>query len=155
MSKKNQVYLLIMGVILLAISTLFHIPNKLVLLLTALMAVLFLWASILLVQSEMSLFKRVGLFLLFIVLLNGMCGLWLIENHLLLVGPQSRYYLAHNPYPQQLYDGIYFSVNHFTHLGGSELMPANQTSRAISLIISLTGYLGLGLLVILGLKAKE
>ncbi len=158
MSKKNQVYLMILAALLLALSTLFALPVKLVLLLTVLLTVLFVWAALLLLQARMTLLQRLGLFLLLIVFLSAVSGLWLVENRLLLVAPQSRYFLAHDQFARTVYDGLYFSVSSFTHLGSCELMPANHSARAIALIISLAGYLGLAFLLILlqrGLKREE
>ncbi len=149
MSKKKQVYLLALGTLVLVVSLFFTPGSKFVLSLTLLASCLFVWASLLLLRHKLPLMRCLSLFLLIILLFNGLSGMLLHQNRLLLNTPQCRYYSPQNPFTRSAYDGIYYSVTAFTQLGCQELMPSNQTSRAIALLLSLTGYLGLGVLVVL------
>ncbi len=158
MNRKNQVYLLVLGALILMAATFFTLGSKLVLVLAALAAFLFFWSSMLLMSQKAVRFRCLCLFVLIVLIFNGVSGILMHNNRLLTCSPQSRYYTVQNGYSNSIHDGIYFSFDTFTHLGSGELVPANRTSRAVALIISLTGYFGLAVLFVLlnrGVKKEE
>lgn len=149
MNMKKQLILLMSGVLILIAAAFFSMGSKVVLGLVLLAAFLFSWFCILLLSGSRSGMRCLCLFLLGVLVFNLVGGVLMHQNGLLTCNPQSRYFMVRHGYSQSMYDGIYFSFDTFTHLGSGELVPANQTSRAVALIIALTGYFALGALVVL------
>ena len=148
MNRKKQILFLILGSLLLALSTLFSLSSKVVLALTAAGVLFFIWAMMLLIRTKGDRLRRLCIFLLLVLLFNGICGLWLQGNDLILNTPESHFFNRLDARARNAADGLYFSFLSFTQLGSTELIPANRTSRAITLLISLSGYLGLVFLLL-------
>lgn len=158
MNKKTQMILMILASLLLLLLSRFGIGSKLVLAAVFLASTLFITGAWMLVRSNLSALQCLGLFLIFVLVFNLTAGLMMHENQMILVNSLSRYHMTQDPFTHHAYDGIFYSFSTYFSSGNHEMQPFNQTSRAVSLLISITGYLGLALLVLLlhrGFKRGE
>jgi hypothetical protein len=149
MNQKTRMILMTLTSLLLLLLSRFDIGSKLVLGAVFLASALFITAAWMLVRSDLSALKCLGLFLIFVLVFNLVAGLMLHENRMILVNSLSRYHSAQDPFTHHAYDGIFYSFSTFLSQGNHEMQPFNQTGRAVSLLISMSGYLGLALLVLL------